>query len=256
MNPKRHLPASAYFSPEGLAVLVAAVVTAAVASLPLVLVPGVVAYVLLTLLRYTRWKDGLEAAAKGPYLPSFDGIFAHHANRLKRLVQLEYQVLGEIQAADAVARPLLEPHGDRVRDLLRAAEELVRKLQRVEQHVQAETPAMLGQQLAELEARLGRTEDAVARERLESALGQQRTKMDLHRELCRRAERLDAQLTSVQLTLETVLAQIARIKSAESSAASHENARVAETLRVLSSEVDAVAETVEEVADENFTLRR
>ena len=99
----------------------------------------------------------------------------------------------------------------------------------------------------------------MAKERFERAYDQHRQKVEVFTELQARWERIDAQLTNIQLTLETVAAQVLRIKSAEAGTASHESVRVIESLDALSIDVQSLAETVEETVDagslESNTIR-
>ena len=55
---KKPGPLSIWFNPAGVLVLLAAAVTAAVASMPLILVPGVLAYGILVFLKYQARPSG------------------------------------------------------------------------------------------------------------------------------------------------------------------------------------------------------
>lgn len=110
-----------------------------------------------------------------------------------------------------------------------------------------ETLAFLGQEKVELERRIAAAADEAVRRSLRSAVGaiedQQR-----QRELLRKsADRLDAELTRLQWTLDGMGTQLVRLRSAGLEAAAPE-AGVVGTLNQLYSEIDAIAEGLEEVA--------
>lgn len=247
-------PVITWLNPEGLSVLAAAGVTAAVAAMPVIVVPGVLAYGILTWLRYSRWRE--RAALPGSESASIDLSRLRHpySSRVAMCVQLQTRVLAEIAGADPMHKTMLQPSIDRVRTLAHAASEMAFKLQQIDDHLSREDVRSLQNEEAFLNNRLQGAQDPVARERFERALEQHHQKVELHGELRARWERIDAQLTNIELTLETVSAQVLRIKSAEAGTASHESARVIESLNNLSVEVEALAETVEETVEASGSL--
>ncbi len=247
-------PIITWLNPEGLAVLAAAGVTAAVAALPVIVVPGVLAYGILTWLRYNRWRERSSNAL--PALADIDLSRLRHpySARVAACAQLQSRVLADIAGADPLHQSMLQPSVERVRTLAHAAADLAFKLQQIDEHLTREDVRSLRNEEAFLTSRVQGAQDPVARERFERALEQHRQKAELHQELRARWERIDAQLTNIQLTLETVSAQVLRIKSAEAGTASNESARVIESLDNLSVDVDALAETVEETVEASGSL--
>lgn len=252
-------PILTFANPEGLAVLAAAAVTAAVAAMPVIIVPGVLAYGILTWLRYRRWKEGGGTPALEAATVDLSRLRHPYSARVSACVQLQTGILSEIANAEPTHRSMLVPSIERVKGLATAASELAYKLQQIEQHLSREDRKALENEGAFLQSRIHGAQDAVAKERFERAYDQHRQKLDVFTELRARWERIDAQLTNIQLTLETVAAQVLRIKSAEAGTASHESVRVIESLDALSIDVQALAETVEETVDagslESNTIR-
>ncbi len=242
-------PVTTFLSLEGLAVLAAAGVTAAVASLPVIVLPGAVAYGILTWFRYNRWKSRGTDESLLAVEPDLSALRSPHVVRVRECIALRKSILDEIARAEPAHRALLSPSVDRVRALSQASADLALKLQQIEDHLRLEDTQSLQSQEAYLLNRIHSAHDDVARSRYESALQQQREKAQVCKELQARWERIDAQLTTIQLTLQTVSAQVLRIKSAEAGTASHESVRVVEALDALSVDVGALAETVEETAD-------
>lgn len=251
MGDPKKLPVTTFLSPEGLFVLIAALVTSAVASLPIVVVPGILAYALLTFLRYQRWREAADDVL-APIVPPVEGLGQEYLAHVQRAAATQRQVLQEIASADQNTKLLLLPNAERVRELVVSTAQLARKLQQIEGHLRGANPSWLHEEATRLEARLKVTEDETARKGFERALEQQQEKVAVFAELKARSERILAQLTTVELTLETVAAQVVRIKSADSSAASEESLRVSEALRNLSIDVQALAESVEETEHAEF----
>jgi len=237
-------PLGTYVSPEGVLVLAAAGATAAFAAMPIVLVPGVLAYGILTWLRVERWKDAKTDDAWRPVEPPLEGLTPPNAARVVQAVNVQKHMLHEIATAAPEHRPLLAASAERARELVRSTADLTRLLQRIEALLRVAEPRLA--EGADLERRMKQTSDAAAREGYAKALAQHREKAKALAELRGRAERYDAQLRAIQLALETAVAQVVRIKSADGGAATTESARVAEALQSLSIDVEALAETVDE----------
>lgn len=247
-------PIVTFANPEGLAVLAAAGVTAAVAAMPLIVVPGVLAYGILTWLRFSRWKEQQKRAEFEPITPDLSRLRHPYSARVATCVQLQARVISEIANAETMHRSMLLASIDRVRALAGASFELAAKLQQIEEHLSREDKRTLDNEGVFLQSRVQSAQDPVARERYERAYEQHRQKLDVYQELQARYERIDAQLTTIQLTLETVSAQVLRIKSAEAGTASNESVRVIESLDALSIDVQALAETVEETVEASGSL--
>jgi hypothetical protein len=236
-------------SPEGALVLLAAIGTAAVASMPLVLLPGVLAYAILTYLRHRRAAGG-------------EGTPAPYAARVHRAEALERRILAELEGAAPEHGALLAGTAERVRALVVATARLAEQLAELDRHLDEASispergyggvaPIVIedpGREARALEQRIAAARDPGARDGYARALAQLRQKEKVALELSARRERIDAQLVEIEKTLETTGAQVVRIKSAEGAAAGAEGARIAEALDALAVEVDAAAETVDEAA--------
>lgn len=241
-------PLSTWLSLEGILVLVAAGATAALASLPIILAPGILAYAILTYLRFQSFHGAPDGIAAEPLRPDLSTLRPEHAARINRCASLQEQIVLEIRGADAEQRAMLAPSEDRVRGLTRSALLLAQKLQKLEAHLGAEDPKKADREAQILERRITEAHDPGARQSFERALAQHRQKALVIEELRAHRERGDAQLTHIELTLETVAARILRIKSAEAGAMIEGGARVVESLDALSIEVEAAAEAMDEIA--------
>lgn len=251
-NPKK--PPSPWLSPEGGLVLLAAIVTAAVASMPIVLVPGALAYGILVYLRASRAKEGEAELA----LPESDvsTLEKPYAARVLRSEALARMILGELETAAPEHRALLAGTADRVRQLVAASKRLAERLQELDRHLRDTARADVEKETRAMERQMEAARDPVAKEGYARALEQQRQKARVFEELSARRERIDAQLVGVEKTLDTAGAQVVRIKSAEGADAGAEGARIAESLDALAVELDAAAETVDEAAAYEHAAKR
>ncbi len=240
-------PLALWFNPAGVVVLLAAAVTAAVASMPIVLVPGFLAYGILTFLRYQR---AAQAAGDelSPVAPDTSRLQKPYAARVHRSVGIQQIILREIGSAAPEHRALLAGTGSRVRHLTLAVARLTGQLQELDRHLSTTSPHDLARETRSLEQLVEAAHDPVAKEGYERGLAQQKQKTKVFEELAARRERLDAQLVNVEQALETVSTQVVRIKSTDTAAATVEGVRIAESLDQLTVDVDAVAETVDETA--------
>lgn len=241
-------PLSTWLPLEGILVLVAAGVTAVAASLPIILVPGILAYAILTYLRYRGLREAPDGLAAEVLRPDLSTLRPEYAARVNRCAGLQEQIVLEIRGADAEQRAMLAPSEDRVRGLLRSALLLAQRLQKLEAHLGAEDLKKADREAQAIERRIAEAHDHGARRSFERALAQHRQKALVIQELRAHRERGDAQLTHIELTLETVSARILRIKSAEAGAMTEGGARVVESLDALSVEVEAAAEAMDEIA--------
>jgi uncharacterized coiled-coil protein SlyX/uncharacterized protein YdcH (DUF465 family) len=247
-NDKKPGPLSLWLNPGGLVVLVAAGVTAALASMPVILVPGFLAYGILTFLRYQRAAEADANSEFAPADPDTSALQKPYAARILRSVTIQKTILLELSSAAAEHRALLAGTAARVRHLVEAVAKLTAQLQELDRHLSATSPHDLAAETRDLEKRVAAAHDAMAKEGYERALSQQKQKTKVFGELAARRERLDAQVVNVEQSLETVSTQVVRIKSTDSTAASAEGVRIAESLDALAVDIDAVAETVDEAA--------
>lgn len=240
-------PLSIWLNPGGLVVLVAAAVTAALAQMPVILVPGFLAYGILTYLKYQA-AGGASAEDEAPVEPDTSTMHKPYAARVHRSVAIQRAILGELERATDDQKALLAGTAGRVRNLTLAVARLTGQLQELDRHLSATSPHDLARETRSLEQLVAQATDAIAREGYERGLAQQKQKAKVFEELAARRERLDAQLVNVEQALETVKTQIIRIKSTDGAAAGAEGVRIAESLDQLTVDVDAVAETVDEAA--------
>jgi hypothetical protein len=246
MKDKRpSVPLAAWLPPEGLAVLAAAGATAWVTSLPMVFAPAILAYLILGYLRLARSREVAAATPVEALRPDFAGLQPGYAARVERCVGLQARILDEIQSADAAQRAMLAPTERRVRGLIQAAWELAHKLQRLDAGLGAEEPEKLAREASAIARRIAEARDLAAKQGFERALERHHQKSWVVGQLRVQWDRADAQLVHLELALQTVSAQILRIRSADPELGGNDGAPFVESLDALSFEVEAVDEIVE-----------
>lgn len=246
-DPKKPGPLAIWLNPAGVVVLLAAAVTAALTSMPLILAPGVLAYGLLAFLKYQAASEKPQEELE-PVEPDTSALHKPYAARVARSVAIQRAILAELERATGDQRALLAGTSGRVRQLTIAVARLAAQLQELDRHLSLTSPHDLARETRSLEQLVASATDPIAREGYERGLAQQKQKAKVFDELAARRERLDAQLVNVEQALETVKTQIIRIKSTDNSEVSTEGLRIAESLDQLTVDVDAVAETVDEAA--------
>jgi carbonic anhydrase/acetyltransferase-like protein (isoleucine patch superfamily) len=174
-----------------------------------------------------------QAVARDPRIARIDAV----CDRLE----------AELRGSSAQLREALGVSDQTVATLRRTCHGVLARERTLRGEAAPETLALLGQEKAELERRIAAATDEAVRRSLRSAVGaiedQQR-----QRELFRKsADRLDAELTRLQWTLDGMGTQLVRLRSAGLEAATTETGVVG-TLNQLYSEIDALAEGLEEVA--------
>jgi hypothetical protein len=243
---KKPGPLAIWLNPGGVVVLLAAAVTAALTSMPVILVPGFLAYGLLAFLKYQA--AGAKSDDDVPVEPDTSTLHKPYAARVHRSVAIQRAIFRELAEAAQEQRALLAGTTGRVRHLTLAVARLTAQLQELDRHLSATSPHDLARETRSLEQLVASATDPIAKEGYERGLAQQKQKAKVFEELAARRERLDAQLVNVEQALETVKTQIIRIKSTDNTAAGAEGVRIAESLDQLTVDVDAVAETVDEAA--------
>lgn len=195
----------AFFSPEGVIVLTVALATAIAGSEPLIIVPGLLAYAVLTFGRIERERS--------------------RAPRIAGIVVLEGRIREAIGAVSSSDRAMLAPCAERARSLVLAATELEREIDALTKHFQA------SQRTAPLPLERVPVIDVQRRHEAMS-------------DLTMRRDRAIAELASIELALETLLARVLAIRTNRTAAASTRAVR--ETLDELGVEAEAIAETLDE----------
>ncbi len=179
-------------------------------------------------------------------LPS--GLDAAHRFRAQRLLETRDRLMGELDSAPAVVKETLAVSAIRVRDLSQKFLRLVAKHQEIEGFLRSEADRQGVLEREQLRRQMESAVDAIARDRFRAALAAKDAQLKSRDELRRGLDRLDGELATIQASLDNVIVQLVRMKSAEARGSfESESGQVEKTLGALTSEIDTVAETLESV---------
>lgn len=167
--------------------------------------------------------------------------------RERQLEELCDRLQAELQKGSLTLRGFLSATEGSAVTLRSTCRELLARERRLRREVSPERMARLETERAALEQRIAGAEDEQVRESLQraaAAIDEQRSQRKL---LARNADRLDAELTRLCWTIESVIAQLVQVHHAGGSSTEPELERGLERIR---DELTAVTEAIESVNDE------
>lgn len=198
-----------------------------------------------------RPKRALEAQGEPEALPASIEEEAAEPEpvdpRTARVDGLCDKLLAELRGAPGVLREVVHQPEPTVEALRRSCHELVRRERELRALSSPEDEKRLAEERAQLAARVEAEADAVVKERLGSALEVLDEQRRQRAELGTAASRLEAEYTRLYYTLEHLYAQVLRVRSADTVSADVAGAGLRKSLEQLGTEMDAVAEALEDV---------
>ncbi len=166
--------------------------------------------------------------------------------RAARVDVLCDKLLAELRGAPGVLREVVHQPEPTVEALRRSCHELVRRERELRALSSPEDEKRLTDEREQLAARVEAERDAVVKERLGSALEVLDEQRRQRAELGTAASRLEAEYTRLYYTLEHLYAQVLRVRSADTASADVAGAGLRKSLEQLGTEMDAVAEALED----------
>jgi chromosome segregation ATPase len=166
--------------------------------------------------------------------------------RAARVDVLCDKLLAELRGAPDVLREVVHQPEPTVEALRRSCHELVRRERELRALSSPEDEKRLTDEREQLAARVAAERDAVVKERLGSALEVLDEQRRQRAELGTAASRLEAEYTRLYYTLEHLYAQVLRVRSADTASADVAGAGLRKSLEQLGTEMDAVAEALED----------
>lgn len=185
------------------------------------------------------------ALGQSPALALIDG-------RLSRVDETCERILAEMKSGPQVVREVVQRPQETLQALRAASHELGRRERELRTAVTPQDEQRLQDERARLGARAAAERDAVARERLESALRALDAQLAQRATLATAAARFEAEGTRILYTLENLYTQILRARSADAASAEVAGAGLRRSVEQLGLEVDAVAEALEAVNREEL----
>jgi hypothetical protein len=167
--------------------------------------------------------------------------------RMARVDALCDKLLTELQGGPAVLREVVHAPDQTVEALRKSCHELARRERELRTLSSPEDERRLADEHAALSARVEAEKDAVAKERLASALEVLEEQQRQRTELATAATRLEAEHTRLYYTLENLYTQVLRARTADTASEDVAGAGLRHSVEQLGAEMEAVTEALEDV---------
>jgi hypothetical protein len=238
---QRRSPISALVNPRAVLALGAGILAGVLVN-PWLILPGVVAYI--ALVRSAVVKAGSPYTLEVPHLGHLQG---RNRRRAEIGMEIQKKLAAEMQGVPPYLQDSLGDAWAQARALGERQLALVEQLHNVEEGVRRLNPYQIDARVQELTNKRDAATDAAARAQYEQALQSALAQRENVEELRASAQRLEAQVDTVQQTLESVYGQVLRIKTADAQAANAEAQELTSSLQGLTHQVSALSESVEQV---------
>ncbi|GEN07505.1 hypothetical protein MFU01_25420 [Myxococcus fulvus] len=157
------------------------------------------------------------------------------------------KLLAELAQGPAVLREVVHAPERTVEALRQGCHALASRERTLRALATPEEASRLEEEHRALTARVAAEPDAVVRERLQGALSALESQRQQRAELSTAADRLEAEYTRLFYTLESLYAQVLRVRTADASGEDVAGLGLRQSVEQLGAEVEAVTEALEEV---------
>ncbi|AKF79405.1 hypothetical protein MFUL124B02_03335 [Myxococcus fulvus 124B02] len=157
------------------------------------------------------------------------------------------KLLAELAQGPAVLREVVHAPERTVEALRQGCHALASRERTLRALATPEEASRLEEEHRALTARVAAEPDAVVRERLQGALAALESQRQQRAELSTAADRLEAEYTRLFYTLESLYAQVLRVRTADASGEDVAGLGLRQSVEQLGAEVEAVTEALEEV---------
>ncbi len=228
---------------KGLVVLGAATLTALATGIFLLLPLGVLAYGAIV------WNNLREQRDSVYELDDSDlkRLIPYYYGRAEQARQVQRQILEEVKTASEDVKTYLRPSLEKIKDLGRKHSYLLGTLQDLDKYLSSVNIRNLEQERHHLEQKRRATQDELTRTHYDRALKSLADKIRNYEEILTGRERIDSQVESIRLSLESIHGQILRVKTADVRQATVQYDSVNTVLDELNVEVDSLTESMDQV---------
>jgi hypothetical protein len=179
--------------------------------------------------------------------PDLAGLQGRCRRRAEAGLDIQQRLQTEMRSAPPYLQDAMQSTWNQVRALGDQELALVRQLQNIEAYVRRLDPQQLDAEWRDLVARRDGARDPTAREQYEQALALMQGQVGNLNELRASAERIDAQLHTVQHTLENIYGQVLRLKTVDPGAGDLAMTELGANLQGLTDQMGALSESVQQV---------
>lgn len=189
----------------------------------------------------------LPGEREAPPLPQPQRASEPADPRMVRVDALCDKLLAEFRSGPSVLREVVHSPEQTVEALRRSCHELARRERELRTLCSPEDERRLSDEHTALAARVEAEKDAVAKERLASALTVLDQQRQQRAELGTAASRLEAEHTRLYYTLENLYTQVIRVRTADAASEDVAGAGLRQSVEQIGAEMEAVTEALEEV---------
>jgi DNA repair exonuclease SbcCD ATPase subunit len=229
-------PAYGFAARQPLALIVLAIAVAAGLAVALWLLPlGLLAYAAVVFLS-ARDPELLALSQRAPRPRLSSPTFRAQLDAIERTQQ---EIARSAAQAGGALQRLLVPIGDQARELVEQAYTLCDKGQIIERYLATTNLRALQEQIKATDQRLAATQDAYTRQQLQEAREALVERQQHARDLETYVGRILAQLQNISASLDNVLAETVRLRTADAVSADTATNQVAQRLTDLKTDMDA-----------------
>ena len=174
---------------------------------------------------------------------------ARDLDPISRLSELRDWIFEEIDSANESIKRMLKRSIVHIDTAFRKAADLVTHLQKVQDYLEATDVQKLHAEKAAITAKLAEAPNATVYSQYKEALNVIEARIENHEKLEDVAAQVNAELTTIRVSLGNTLDQIIQIKATEISNAPFESDDASEALRDLNIEMEALLSSLDEVAE-------
>ena len=173
---------------------------------------------------------------------------AEYLGLISRIRDLRGQIFDQIERSSERIKPMFEPSIEHIEGVFSKAIALIRRLQEIETYLQTTDVEVLHGERSEIHVKITTSNSAQVASQYEEALKAVEERLVNHEQLETLAAQIHAQLATIQASLDNTLAKIVRIRTAELSNERFESDNVSGELQNLRIEMDALLESLDEMA--------
>ena len=173
---------------------------------------------------------------------------AEYLGSISRIRDLRARIFEQIERSSENVKPLFEPSIEHIEGVFSKATALIRRLQEIESYLQTADVEGLHGERSEIHVKIATSTNAQVASQYEEALKAVEERLANHEQLETLAAQIHAQLATIQASLDNTLAKIVRIRTTELSNERFESDNVSGELQNLRLEMDALLESLDEMA--------
>ena len=174
---------------------------------------------------------------------------AKYIGPISRIRELRNQIFEQIHSANDGVKPLLEGSIEHIDNVFEKAAHLSHRLQQIDEYLETTNMQTLHIEKTEITRKLAESPNAAVYAQYEEALHTLEDRIENHGQLEELGKQIDAQITTIRVSLENTHAKIIRIRTTDIGNTYLESDDVSKALRDLQIEMDALLRSLDEMSE-------